>query len=630
MAQPAMALPSMAQPSAALPDDDEPMRFSALSPDIVAEISFRVKDLRSLRSVLRFDLFAVASVKIQRMIRHVRDGKFSPRAHDIAVERLSSSCYSSATPEESISAIARAHEQVLLATQRAADGMSDAAADAAAAVDLMEKVASAKAAATDLLPLDVTDQAYPKPGELDDIDSLVRDGAHAVLWCWLPRSSCWTLYELLERCSRAVAACRGDDMIALPDLPLARELAEHWHVTDYGPDRLRAENVIWFDAQLPPAEACDDPSFATLTRVLEQYHLRRCSLAATTQMALYCMYPDARIASLATSYGLRCLGDLAEHPIVGPLAQAKSFLHRSLNDARRPSLCDAALDTARGPRGFCCTTSEQLLDAWERLATADPNMPLVLKPASGSGGKGVILNAKRADVEAVAAKMLCHRQGRFLVKSVGVGETCDDETIIEEMVGACGQPSPTVYVVGSRVAVVADQLLSRCGTISLGNVSPATQVDPSIIDAMSRACLELGKFLGLVGQWGVDFAIDQHGTPIMVDLNMGRPNGSLSYYCWRARQPGSGAGANGGRPQRALALVASAFTLPAGLPLGPFATALQAEGLLWDTKRGSGIILAQHLPGFDSGGSVLAASWEGVDAAQHMLEAFQAHLVRLA
>ena len=357
MAQPAMALPSMAQPSAALPDDDEPMRFSALSPDIVAEISFRVKDLRSLRSVLRFDLFAVASVKIQRMIRHVRDGKFSPRAHDIAVERLSSSCYSSATPEESISAIARAHEQVLLATQRAADGMSDAAADAAAAVDLMEKVASAKAAATDLLPLDVTDQAYPKPGELDDIDSLVRDGAHAVLWCWLPRSSCWTLYELLERCSRAVAACRGDDMIALPDLPLARELAEHWHVTDYGPDRLRAENVIWFDAQLPPAEACDDPSFATLTRVLEQYHLRRCSLAATTQMALYCTYPDARIASLATSYGLRCLGDLAEHPIVGPLAQAKSFLHRSLNDARRPSLCYAALDTARGPRGFCCTTS---------------------------------------------------------------------------------------------------------------------------------------------------------------------------------------------------------------------------------------------------------------------------------
>ena len=85
MAQPAMALPSMAQPSAALPDDDEPMRFSALSPDIVAEISFRVKDLRSLRSVLRFYLFAVASVKIQRMIRHVRDGKFSPRAHDIAV-----------------------------------------------------------------------------------------------------------------------------------------------------------------------------------------------------------------------------------------------------------------------------------------------------------------------------------------------------------------------------------------------------------------------------------------------------------------------------------------------------------------------------------------------------------------
>eukprot|EP00966_Prymnesium_polylepis_P161339 3728897-Prymnesium_polylepis.1 len=68
-----------------------------------------------------------------------------------AQHRLSSSCYPSATSEEGISAIAHAQEQALLATQRAAEGISDAAADAAAAVDQVEKVASAKAAATNLL-----------------------------------------------------------------------------------------------------------------------------------------------------------------------------------------------------------------------------------------------------------------------------------------------------------------------------------------------------------------------------------------------------------------------------------------------------------------------------------------------
>ena len=222
------------------------------------------------------------------------------------------------------------------------------------------------------------------------------------------------------------------------------------------------------------------------------------------------------------------------------------------------------------------------------------------------------LAAQMAAQEAQAPPQVT-RMGRFVVRPAADAPRSED-TIVEEMVGAPGQPSPTVYMVGRRVAVVADQLLSPCGTLNMGNVSPAAQVDALLTDAMSAACVELGTYLGLVGQWGVDFVLDELGTPVMVDLNMGRPNGSLSYFCWRARQPD---------PQ--FALVASTFCLPEGLTLAPFAKSLKAAGRLWDAKRRSGIILAQHLPGSPDGGTVLAASCEGTAAARHVLDGFFTH-----
>ena len=551
-----------------------------------------------------------------------------------AQHRLSTACtssgLSSGAPRASSAAGATpSHSQALLATQRAAGELADALADAAE--EKKQLPPSAKV-------LEGAPRRWPRVGEMDDIDALTRDGARAVLWCWIPRSSKWTTAELLERTTRAVAACRADDLIALPDLPAARELVEHWCATDYGADRLRANSVIWFDPSPPtPPDATADPMFATIAYALESYGVRRrCHRAATATIpriavtapaggdVLYCMYPDARIAAFAARYGLRCLGDLDAHPVVGSLQQAKSFLHRSLAQPARPSLSDAALGAVRGPRGFCCETAEQLQDAWQRLVTEHPGIRLVLKPASGSGGAGVVLNATKADVDVLACEMAAQeaqaplqpqgtRMGRFVVRPAADAPRLED-TILEEMVGAPGQPSPTVYMVGRRVAVVADQLLSPCGTLNMGNVSPAAQVDALLTDAMSAACVELGTYLGLVGQWGVDFVLDEHGTPVMVDLNLGRPNGSLSYYCWRARQPD---------PQ--FALVASTFCLPEGLTLAPFAESLKAAGRLWDAKRRSGIILAQHLPGSPDGGTVLSASCEGTAAARHVLDGFFTH-----
>ena len=39
-----------------------------------------------------------------------------------------------------------------------------------------------------------------------------------ILWCWFPRSERWTEHELIERSTRAIAAVRNDDLVALPAL----------------------------------------------------------------------------------------------------------------------------------------------------------------------------------------------------------------------------------------------------------------------------------------------------------------------------------------------------------------------------------------------------------------------------
>ena len=525
----------------------------------------------------------------------------------------------------------QAQEQALCATQRAAEGVADAA---ASALDAGSRLPSrtADAACVRLAETAAAREVTCSPGagiELADIDALLRDGSSTVLWCWLPRSSRWEIGELMERTTRAVAACRASDYVALPDLAPVHELVDHWQATDYGPDRLCAQNIIWFDPEPGSAATGGDPALFSLTRILESFVGKHTGGGS----ALYCMYPDDQIANLAASYGLRCLGDPDAHPLIGSLRQAKSFLHRSLAKPDRPSLSGASLQAARGPRGFCCETPEQLQEAWDLLMKAHPGIRLVLKPASGTGGTGVVLNATQADVDKLKAQMRSaeERKGRCAAAAPGTaapGTAGAEETIIEEMVGEPGKPSPTVYMVGSHVTVVADQLLTPCGTVNLGNVSPVTQVGPSVVRAMIRACEELGKHLGLVGQWGVDFVINEHdGVPIMVDLNMGRPNGSLSYYCWRSRQPPPPLVevSNGTMPRRTLALACSTYSAPPSRRLAPFAASLKAKGLLWDSKRACGIILAQHLPGQPDGGSVVAASWEGVEAAQRILNAFRMH-----
>jgi len=282
-----------------------------------------------------------------------------------AERRQSAAC---AAEEYSSSTVSGAKQAALIDTHRAAAAVADAA--SAASMKAVDETASIKAVNEAAAAAD-TDRKFqshllqgcrelsPPAGLEGNIDSLLREG-HCVLWCWFPRSTNWTEYQLLERSTRAVAACRSNDIIALPDHPLVHELVMHWCETDYGTDRVTKSNVIWYD----PLLACpvNNPARATLDFVLQTYHLSH----SRPNVLLYLMYVEEGLRDMALANGLGCLGDCDEHKLIGSLGQAKSFLHSKLGDPLAPCLADAALGReVRGPRGYCVKTAGELLEAWQ-------------------------------------------------------------------------------------------------------------------------------------------------------------------------------------------------------------------------------------------------------------------------
>ena len=146
-----------------------------------------------------------------------------------AERRQSAAC---AAEEYSSSSVSGAKQAALIDTHRAAAAVADAA--SAASMKAVDETASIKAVneAAAAADTDRKCQSHllqgcrelsPPAGLVGNIDSLLREG-HCVLWCWFPRSTKWTEYQLLERSTRAVAACRSNDIIALPDHPLVHEV----------------------------------------------------------------------------------------------------------------------------------------------------------------------------------------------------------------------------------------------------------------------------------------------------------------------------------------------------------------------------------------------------------------------
>ena len=478
-------------------------------------------------------------------------------------------------------------------------------------LSLHESHSSAEGAATKRMPKALNFTIKPdKPTPSAHLyDALTSKAAAAgsiekIAFMWWPRSSMWTKFRVLQRTMRALSSTRpGLDFIALPELPEARASFQMW-CDNYG---LLEWQAVWFDPLLSMEEGgmlgseieTADRSAQTLQAVLKDVKVRTAaSLGARVHM--YHSHPNAAVRDEILASGLDFLGDVDEHPTIGSLREAKGWLHGDYSSSSlRPSLADAlrngdiSCGSVRVPRGYVCKSIDEQHAAFKELKADDPSIRIVLKPTDGLGCAGLVLDATEADLAPVNTKSFI--KGELYT--------------IEEMIGAKGGPSPTVYMCGSTPIAIADQVME--GASNVGNFIPST-APSKMQQAMVEAGKAIGDYLGLRGQWGLDFVVDEATqNPVIVDLNMGRPNGNLSYFLWHSRQTPPPALASHELFQTVLERVG-----PMGETAGEFVQLLRNAGLLWHAGCAEGVLPAMHISGMSS--SIVVASWKSRNALQSL------------
>eukprot|EP00403_Amphidinium_massartii_P043188 CAMPEP_0178437926 /NCGR_PEP_ID=MMETSP0689_2-20121128/35278_1 /TAXON_ID=160604 /ORGANISM="Amphidinium massartii, Strain CS-259" /LENGTH=486 /DNA_ID=CAMNT_0020060211 /DNA_START=58 /DNA_END=1518 /DNA_ORIENTATION=+ len=387
-----------------------------------------------------------------------------------------------------------------------------------------------------------------------------------ILFGWWPRAHAWCYGELVERTTRCLPAVRPHlDWVALPQLPEVQELWQDW-VSVHG---LEITQAVWFPPLLGSIAGMN-PAQATCSFVLDQVLNQNGSESSKPkQLLFYPMYVTEDIVADVARSGLHLIGDAEDHVLM-PLSSAKAWMHPHIAEevaSHKSSNLRSALPStvvARGPFGYVATSTSELRTAWTRLQReCPPDTPLVLKPANGSGGCGVILNAQEADLE------------RFDFRTASCA-------ILEEMVIGCKPAqSPTIYMIGDTpCGFLADQVLSEDGATNLGNKYPSN-LRTDLLPLCVEAAQAINQVWGLKCNWGLDFVINSSGIPIIVDLNMGRPNGNLAVRMWASRS------------QQPLSIFTSSWFIPEDGPtIAELTDALRSAGLLWNGANG--VMVYQH------------------------------------
>ncbi|CAK0908927.1 unnamed protein product [Prorocentrum cordatum] len=296
----------------------------------------------------------------------------------------------------------------------------------------------------------------------------------------------------------------------------------------------------------------------------------------------------------ATNFNMPIVGDPEDHRLM-PLNAAKAWLHPHIGARDSPCLrtvLSALGGRIRGPRGFVAFNVDELREALAQLRRECPaRTKFVLKPAAGSGGCGVVLDATEAHVDA------------FVFGSSG------GSAILEEMVIGLDTPqSPTLYMIGDTpCGPLADQVLADDCSTNLGNRFPSMLQDEDLFSACVKASQEINKTWGMTSNWGLDFVLDKGGDAVIVDINMGRPNGNFAVRLWASLS------------QKPLTVFTGSWTVPVhGPSIESIFESLRAANILWNGDEG--VIVYQYVPGCPS--SYAIASARGADGVSRL----QAHL----
>lgn len=259
------------------------------------------------------------------------------------------------------------------------------------------------------------------------------------------------------------------------------------------------------------------------------------------------------------------MNDPEEHPWL-PLSSAKGWLHPHIEPSlQKGSLSESLKNlslSARGPRGFVCSSKTQLHSAFIRLKEDNlggNSRKIVLKPSWESGGNGILFDVQESDIEKI---VFPGRYSDFVSDVILEEELIDankysvileEELIADPILEKLNCHSPCLFMLGMNPLepAMADQVFAATmegkSAVNLGNQLPsklhnlsddkaglADEATGAIEDAVKLA-KHIQTCWDLQSHWGMDFLIVREEgklLPICVDINMGRPNGNIAVRMW--------------------------------------------------------------------------------------------------
>lgn len=204
----------------------------------------------------------------------------------------------------------------------------------------------------------------------------------------------------------------------------------------------------------------------------------------------------------------------------------KSWLHSFPREGHTPQKTKAGV---RVPRGYLCYDAEDLYLAFRLLRHHGVDR-MMFKPSFSQAGMGIVEVHSTQDIGNLPLSQLLGCLGSSATRAeYGYDRHLEGAPFIleEQICVAEGLPSPVLQSLGSQTFPCCDQVLE--GHVHMGNAYPS-KLPPFITSRCERAFKALREhesFSLLNGFWGVDFVIeaDSH-EPVLVDLNMARPNGN--------------------------------------------------------------------------------------------------------
>lgn len=194
----------------------------------------------------------------------------------------------------------------------------------------------------------------------------------------------------------------------------------------------------------------------------------------------------------------------------------------------------------RVPRGYLCNDAADLHLALALLQKHGVESAL-FKPSFACSGMGIEEITCPADIDSLPLTQLLGCLGSTETRAeYGYDRGIEGAPfILEEKIRvAAGLPSPVVQALGARSFPCCDQVLE--GHVHMGNAFPS-RLPPAVgraCEASFAALRALPEFQHLSGFWGVDYVVEE-GThePVLVDLNMARPNGNHFNLVFRSFMP---------------------------------------------------------------------------------------------